>query len=284
MTTQISHTAGTAENARAAIPHLHWRAMGAGTPIILLHGMYHSSFSFRHNVEALSQWGRVYVLDLPGHGNSPAPERALTNPELTALVLQFMDEQAIAKAVVLGSSASASIALRMAIESPQRVLGVVVVNGSPLPEKPHLSWTLLRWILSAQIDVMLGTRLSGSAWKAYFPSIYVRPDRLSAAERETIAAAGSRPGVAAAGMGMIKGFADLPQRLQEVRVPVLLLWGDQDREFPLSAAQRLHDRIPEAQLRVIPGTGHYPHEEDPSAFNAALVEWLKQLEFVRKEG
>lgn len=256
---------------------LHWQAAGVGEPILLLHGMYHSSFSFRHNMDALAQWGKVYALDLPGHGASPVSERPLTNPELAGLLLRFMDEQQIEKACVIGSSAAAAIVLRLSAERPDRVRGVVAINGSPLPLKPHLTGTLLRWFLSAQVDAALGTRFSGSAWRSYFPGLYSRRERLTPEEKERIGAAGCRAGIAAAALGMLKGFGDLSDRLTDVRVPVLLVWGDMDPEFSLNDAERLRATIPDAQLRIVPGTGHYPHEEDPEAFHKIMRDWLQDL-------
>jgi pimeloyl-ACP methyl ester carboxylesterase len=68
----------------------------------------------------------------------------------------------------------------------------------------------------------------------------------------------------------------LLDRLRGLRVPVLLVWGDQDRVVPVAQARRAAARLPDAEVVVLSGCGHLPHVEDPAAFDRALVAFLDQ--------
>ena len=263
---------------------VHYKMAGAGRPaFVLLHGFAASTFSWREVIGPMSEWGTVIAFDRPGFGLTERPlkwtGRSPYSPEAQAdLTVGLMDALGIEQAVLVGNSAGGTVALLTALTYPERVEALVLVSpavyvggGTPAWLRPFLNTPQMRHLgplLARQIQDW-GVDFARSAWhdpEKLTPEIwegYTKPLRAENWDRalwEVTRA--SRP-------------LNLEKRLEEVRVPVLVVTGDDDRIVPTEQSVRLAEEIPGAQLVVIPECGHVPQEECPGPFLEAVQAFLK---------
>jgi pimeloyl-ACP methyl ester carboxylesterase len=189
-----------------------------------------------------------------------------------------MDALGIERAVLVGNSAGGTLAILTALTYPERVEALVLVSpavyvggGTPAWLRPFLNTPQMRHLgplLARQIQDW-GVDFARSAWhdpEKLTPEIwegYTKPLRAENWDRalwEVTRA--SRP-------------LGLETRLGEVRVPVLVITGDDDRIVPTQQSVRLAGEIPGAQLAVIPECGHVPQEECPGPFLEAVEAFLR---------
>lgn len=250
----------------------------SGRPLLYFHGTPASKHNWYlgHDAEALERLGlRVFAIDRPGIGGSdPQPGRTLVG--WSEDVRAFADALELPTFSLLGYSCGAPYALACAVRLPTRVASVALVSGmvdvthpdlAVLPPSPNLQILGLaarRPWLSRLVYRILGTTAK------LLPGTMVRQASASmpAADRDTI----RDPDVARAFLAMLaETFAQGPAGAQadsalvaspwgfdpaDVRVPVRMWHGDADENVPIAMARHLADRIPGAQLTVLPGEGH----------------------------
>src|SRR3954471_10147764 len=102
---------------------------GSGPPIVLLHAALHDRTDFAPVADALGNGRRVIALDWPGHGESPLPATPLRAVEFGDLLIEFGDRLDLTNAVIVGNSVGGYAACRLALERPERVAGVVLINN-----------------------------------------------------------------------------------------------------------------------------------------------------------
>jgi pimeloyl-ACP methyl ester carboxylesterase len=262
---------------------VHYKLAGQGRPaLVLLHGFAASTFSWREVTAPLARDHRVLSFDRPAFGLTERPLRWQGSSPYgleaqARLTVALMDELAIDRAVLIGNSAGGTVATLTALEYPERVEALVLVDPAIYGGEERQGW--LRPLLSLpQVDHLAplfvrriqtwGLDFARSAWhdpSKITPEIwdgYTRPLKAQDWDVglwELVRA--SRP-------------LDVERRLAELRVPVLVITGDDDRIVPTAQSIRLAGEIPGAKLAVLPGCGHVPHEECPAAFLAVLQDWL----------
>ena len=265
---------------------VHVKTMGQGEPVfLLLHGFGASLDSWNPIMEPLSRLGRVIAYDRPAFGLT---ERPLTwegsnpyGPEAQVeLVTGLLDHYGLDQAILVGNSAGGAIAMQVALAHPERVPALVLVDpsvyghsGAPAWLRPLLATPLMRRLgplLVRQIQ-RRGPELLKMAWhdpaklKPEMIDLYKRPlqaDNWDQALWEfTLASRAS----------------DLPDQLDQLTLPTIVITGDDDRIVPTADSIRLSEELPNAGLAVIREAGHVPHEEQPDAFMDALRNFLSSL-------
>ncbi len=250
--------------------HLETSGPEAGAPVLLLHGWGSSAQLMRPVAEALHDRYRVYNLDLPGHGLSPPPPAPWGVPEHAALVRRLLEERIAAPTVLVGHSNGGRIALFLASEPDPSPLIRSLVLVSPSGILPRRTWTYyVRKNLAAALKApfrLLPQPLRAYGldwlrhsllWRALGSSDY---SALDGVMRETF-------------VKTVNCYLD--DRVERIRVPVLLCWGDRDEAVPRRQMQVLEDRIPDAGLVVLEGAGHYGYLDDPAMFVAATRYFLE---------
>jgi pimeloyl-ACP methyl ester carboxylesterase len=267
---------------------VHYKLAGQGQPaLVLLHGFAASVFSWREVMPALAESQTVVAFDrpafglterpLPGQwrGDSPYGTGAQAN-----LTVALMDELGIDQAVLIGNSAGGTVATLTALRYPQRVRALVLVDPAVYSGDrfPGLVRALLRTPQARRLGPLFvrsirdwGLDFGRSAWHdptQITPEIwegYTRPLQADDWDKGLyeLTIAGQPLG--------------LPERLAELRLPVLVITGDDDRIVPTEQSIRLAAELPNAELVVIPNCGHVPHEECPRPFLEAVGPFLADL-------
>jgi pimeloyl-ACP methyl ester carboxylesterase len=272
---------------------VHYKIAGQGEPtLVLLHGFAASVFSWREVMEPLaeslaSEIGTVMAFDrpafglterpLPGEWVGESPYGAENQVELT---VGLLDELGVERAILVGNSAGGTIALLMALTYPQRVRALVLVDPAVYT---HGGWMgLVRFVANTpqmqRIGPLVARRIRG--WGIDFGrSAWHDPSRITAEVWEGYLKPLQAENWDRALWEMVRASQshDLAERLAEIRMPCLVITGDDDRIVPTEQSVRLADELPGAELVVIPDCGHVPHEECPEPFLQAVTGFLDKL-------
>ncbi|WP_240046501.1 alpha/beta fold hydrolase [Paracraurococcus ruber] len=244
--------------------------------VLLIHGFASSLHTWEGWDPLLADRFRLVRLDLPGFGlTGPDPTGDYSDERATAVLAALLDRLGIARAAVVGSSMGGRIAWRFAAARPDRVTKLVLMapDGFASPgrgygEAPRapvlmraLRWTLPRPLLR---------RATANA--------YAVPGVLTEAVLDRTRDMLLAPGVRGAILARLPQTVLQPPEpiLATIRMPVLLLWGEQDRAIPATHAADYLRALQDARAVVLPGVGHVPMEEAPAVSAAALRRFLEQ--------
>ena len=234
---------------------------GDGPTLVLLHGAGDSAGTWSSIVGKLTPRYRVVVPDLAGHGKSAPAEGPLSVSQVLTGLEAVMQHGPQDPAIIVGNSLGAWAALLYAREHPDRVARLVLVNGGALVgDRPDLSLTPK----TREEAAALMTQLRDSAAEP-IPGFV-----LDNVVREAQTGPLARLAQTAGEMGQYV----LDGRLQEIKVPVDLLWGESDKLFSIAYARRMMAQLPASRLTTIPGCGHVPQQECPARFGSALSDVL----------
>jgi pimeloyl-ACP methyl ester carboxylesterase len=228
------------------------------TPLVLINGSGDSHICWMRQIAALPA-GTVIAADLPGHGDRIDDSAAPTTvADYAADMWKQVDAQGIARVRVAGHSLGGAIALQMALDRPDRVAALGLIDtGARLRVLPDLlatSQTDPQGSLRQLLEMGYGDRLSEEAL------------RIAIASFLPIA-----PGAISRDLHACDRF-DVMTELGRVRCPTLVIVGEHDRLTPVKYARYLADHIPNARLLILAGAGHYVMHEQPEQLTAALRE------------
>ncbi|MFM0737991.1 alpha/beta hydrolase [Paraburkholderia xenovorans] len=246
----VANEHGFAEHDAARI----WYASyGSGTPVILLHGGLGHSGNWGYQVPALLGAGhRVVVIDSRGHGRSTRDARPYSYELMASDVLAVMDALQLGRAMIVGWSDGACVALVLASEAPERVAGVFFFgcNMDPNGTKP--------FVPTPVIDRCFNRHRQDYAQLSATPGEF---DAFVAAVSEMMR---TQPNYSAAD-------------LARIRVPVTIVHSEHDEFIKPEHADYLARTIPGAALRVLPGVSHFAPLQRPALFNHAVLGFLKRV-------
>jgi pimeloyl-ACP methyl ester carboxylesterase len=260
-----------------------YRDEGAGEALLLIHGMAGSSATWRAIIPELSKRYRVVAPDLLGHGESAKPRGDYSLGAFAAWLRDLLDELGISQATVVGQSLGGGVAMQFTYQHRDYCQRLVLISSGGLG--PDLNWILR--ILSApgaelvlpvvapQPVLNLGNKLgswltsagiksprASEMWSAYC-SLSDRPTRQ--AFLRTLRSVVDYRGQAVSALGKIHVSYGLP---------TLLIWGEQDRIIPVAHGYAAHEAVPGSRLEVLPGVGHFPHVESPTAVVDILDDFI----------
>lgn len=265
---------------------IHYKVSGEGEPtFLLLHGFGASTASWHAVMEPLGELGTAIAYDRPAFGLTSRP---LTwegeNPYSTAtqprLALSLLEHVGREHAILVGNSAGGTLALHLALQYPERVDALILISpavytggGAPSFIRPLLRTPQLDRIGPLLVRQLLGrgATLLDSAW--HDPS-RITPEMQEGYTKPLRAENWDR---ALWEMTLATDYPDLVMQLENVRMPVLIITGDDDRIVPTADSVRLAGAIPGAKLVVVPNSGHVAHEETPEAVMIAIKDFLSEI-------
>jgi pimeloyl-ACP methyl ester carboxylesterase len=266
-----------------------YKEMGQGEPVfILLHGFGASEYSWREVMEPLSKYGRVIAYDRPAFGLTERPmpgEWAGTNPYSiegnVELLDGLMDELGVEKGILIGNSAGGGVAAAYALEHPEQVQGLVLVDpalgsgrGGRFPSwlLPIMSSPQLRNLGPLLVRSIAGDSGDETIRLAWHDPALITQDVYEGYRRPLKADNWDK---ALYEFAIAANPVNYVDRLEELSMPVLVVTGDDDRIVPTDSSIQLAGKIPGAQLVVFDQCGHVPQEECPDQFMDAMLTFLK---------
>ena len=269
---------------RAAGIDWHVQDIGdAGLPVlVLLHGTGAATHSWRGLVPLLAPHFRLVALDLPGHGFTQKPPKALLElPGMAAGVCELLRELGVDPMLVAGHSAGAAVMIRMAPDSRLHPKGLVSLNGALTPYGGDAA-KLLSPIAKLLFLNPLMPRLF--AWRA---GDRASVERLIRNTGSTVDAEGvenyrtlvASPDHVAAALGMMANWdlAPLSRDMPMLDVPLLLVAATGDKAIKSEDAFKVREKAPHAKVEIMRGLGHLAHEEAPEAVAALILAFAREV-------
>lgn len=285
------------EDVRGIIPHadrsrfmnldgvrIHYQEFGdeADPPIILLHGYTASVYVWKTSAPRIAERGfRVIAVDLIGFGYSEKPRWFdYTIQSQARMVSRFMNRLGIGRASILGSSYGGAIAATLALDYPERVEKLVLVDAvinDDLKSHPILKLASVRGVgevitpFLADSKMLMRHRMRGTI----HPSNHhlVDEDRVLSIRRPLFAADGHHSLLATSrawDANRIEQDANL------ISQPTLIIWGEEDTVIPIRDAYKLQSEILHSQLVVFKDCGHVPQEERSALFSEKVAEFCSK--------
>ena len=251
---------------------------GNGPPVLLLHGSACGKRMWHHQIRALKGRFRVIAYDQRGHGRTDAPADATrySASHLARDLVGVLDALNIERAAIVGFSLGGGPALALAATKPERVSHLVLADvGAGADDPVKIEAMARRWvdlIRRGEVDELVCDMLRSELFKVYVRRSMRRRNYMAALIRAT-PINGLRFTLSEV-MVKRKSLFRLTGVLQSIKVPTLILVGQQDYVCS-KAAKLLAQSIPNATLKIIANSGHMTPLEQPAAFNAALLEFLK---------
>lgn len=225
---------------------VHYFSGGKGRPLLLIHGLGSRAEDWTPEMpEYVKKGFRVYAIDLLGCGRTDHPDIAYTIQQQTNLVHGFLDAVHVPQADVIGWSMGGWIALQLAIEHPASVGRLVVMDSAGLSFKTDLTPEIFEPHTVPQLKQLEALLVPHPyALPAFFNRALLRAmQRNFRVVHRTVDS-------------MLAGKDLLDEKLQEIRVPVLIVWGEQDTLIPPAVGHRMHRAIPQSVLQLYSGCGH----------------------------
>ena len=268
---------------QAPLAHLRWDpASGPGPVVLLLHGVGGGREAWadagmgpgQSSGAALAAAGFIALaVDLPGYGLS-APVWPYHLAALAGAVAALITQTQAGPAIVVGHSMGGMLAQELVASAPQVVAALVLAGTSAAFGKPGGDWQ--RDFLQsrfAPLDAGLGLAGLAAALVAGMVAPGTAPERQARAQALM---AGVPEATYRAAVSALVAF-DRRARLADIAVPTLVITGEFDRTAAPEVARKMAERIPGATLCILPGAGHLLNIEQPVAFNAALLAFMRGL-------
>ncbi len=279
--------------------------MGSGSPgavpdsnrpaVVLIHGFGASWGHWRHNIPALAENSRVYALDLLGFGGSAKPEPSdklsYTFETWGQQVADFCREIVGEPAFLVGNSIGCIVALQTAVDAPDQVRDVAMLNCSMrlLHDKRRATLPWHRQVGAPLLQRALGIRWLGHGFfrllarrgtvKSVLAQAYASPDRVTDDLVEMLLRPAGDVGAADVFLAFTRYSSgplpeDLLGTLEHSDISVLILWGVEDPWEPVELGRTLAKFSCVEKFIALPNAGHCPQDEIPEQVNAILNQWL----------
>ncbi|MBM4283803.1 MAG: alpha/beta fold hydrolase [Deltaproteobacteria bacterium] len=255
-----------------------WLDEGQGYPLVLLHGLGASTFSWRCQREPLGRHFRLLAPDLPGHGRTlVSPGGDFSIRALAAGVARCLQDRGVTQAAVAGNSLGGGLALWLAREHPEMVSHLILLApAAALRRLPYIfvplslpvlgnltALALGPWILPPALGLIFHNRdlITPEVLEGYAPPYRDRRQRRLLGEvcRQL----------------QLLPLEEVAALLRKISCPTVLIWGVEDRILPLGQGCWMLAHLTQARPYFLPGVGHAPQEEAPDRVNQIIIDFLR---------
>jgi pimeloyl-ACP methyl ester carboxylesterase len=233
--------------------------------LVLIHGSNASLFTWRPWVARLNSSFRVVTMDMPRHGlTGEVPSGDYSERAMVEFVRAVTDKLGLSRFAIAGNSMGGAVAARFAETYPQRVSQLILVDAAGLRskrgDKIPLAFKLARLPVFNQVLLYITPRsLVAEGLNDAIVHKAIITDAMIDQYWDFARMTGTR---AATGKRFREPFDDfIEQHISTIRVPTLILWGEEDHLIPVAAARTFAADIPGSKLIIYPATGHLPQEE-----------------------
>ena len=259
----------------------YWSIGDHGPVIILLHGLGASAEIWLHNIDALAKNHTVLVPDLAGFGRSEKPASSFSPVDYAVFIDNFMAALNIKHASLIGQSLGGGVVLLYALRYPQKIEKLVLVDCAGFGQE--VIWTLrlmsLPWI--GEI-ISYPSRMGVSL---FFKLAVRNPEVITEEFVDKYYTLFNQPGFQAFLLKITRILVDfwgakkellapVLGGLHKIKRPTLIIWGENDRVFPVKHAYFGKEKMPNAQLYIMNQCGHIPNLERPDEFNRVVLDFF----------
>jgi pimeloyl-ACP methyl ester carboxylesterase len=260
---------------------LHYVERGAGEPLVLLHGNGSMVQDFESSglLAMAAKKYRVIAFDRPGFGYSERPRSTVWTPQAQAdLIHAALAKLGVARAIVLGHSWGASVAVALAQKHPQAVASLVLASGYYYPSARADVVFASGPAVPVVGDLMrytLAPLLGRAMWPIVLRKIFgpaPTPRKFAGFPKEMALRPSQIRATAAESALMIPNAVAMQGDYADLKMPVVIISGDDDRLIDIDQSARLHEEIAQSSFHRVRGAGHMVHQTAPAAMMAAIDE------------
>jgi len=244
-----------------------FKVAGEGPAVLILHGWGSSSDSWVAIQEKIAEKDFFVICpDLPGFGKTKTPPHPWGVSDYVNWVLEFTETQGLDNFFLLSHSFGGRVALQLAAQNSQRILGMILCDAAGIKREPGFKTKLV--FLAAKVgNVLLApkvlTRLKDTARNVFYLFLrntdYVKADKTM---RETLKKVLEK---------------DIHPFLPKINTKTLIIWGRRDKMVPLEDAHVLKNEIKNASLKILPKVDHSPHLQAPDELSRLAIDFLNDL-------
>lgn len=262
---------------------LYYETYGSGEPMIFLHGLGASIYTWRKVKEPLAASNKLFLVDLKGFGQSPKPrDDQYSIMDQADLVYQLIVEHDLKNLTLVGNSYGGAVSLMLAIklcaENPNRLVKLILIDSAGYNKLIPWYVKVLRTPILGWLMVHLATNRTLA--KTVLKESYYHDQLITAADIAAYAKPlGMKNGkyalIEVAQQAIPKNIDKWIARYPTICVPTLIIWGDHDVVIPSKIGEMLNTAIPCSKLTIIANTGHVPQEETPAPTVELIKDFLK---------
>ncbi len=251
---------------------LHHQIIGEGPPLIVLHGLFGSGTNWRSFARSAANIRQVHLLDLRNHGRSPHSDE-ISYPLMMEDLFAYLDQQSLRTVTLMGHSMGGKVAMLAALQAPERVSDLVVVDIAPVPVgQDHVPY--IRAMQSVDLEGLTRRESASEMLADAIPDAGLRHFLLQNLERDN---GGFRwrlnlPALAQ-NMSALNDFP-VKKGKQQYQGPALFVRGERSDYVPERRFDAIRTHFPSAEIRTVRGAGHWPHAEKPEDFAEAVKPFL----------
>ena len=253
--------------------HLAFEAVGEGHPLVILHGLLGSADNWRSMSRRLGAHFKVFAVDLRNHGRSPHSD-IFDNDVMSADLREFMERQALRRVMLLGHSMGGRVAMQFAIDYPEQVDRLVIVDIAPKPYEPSQryllkalwSLDLTRYKSFADVDAALAAEVSSESLRQFLLKNLARDENGRLRWKAHLAAIDRNYDKLGRGLTPERSFAK----------PTLFIRGGRSNYIEDADAPLIRQIFPQADIATLPEAGHWVHVEQPQEFFQTVVNFLSR--------
>jgi pimeloyl-ACP methyl ester carboxylesterase len=255
----------------------HYMEKGAGEPVILIHGFFFNSYLWNKNIDALADKFKVYAIDLWGFGYSTRDPMDYGYPLYADQLLKFMDSLDIQKASLVGQSMGGGTSIFFSVNHRDRVNKLILVDPAGMPNPlpilgkitnlPKVGEFLLGMKSDFYRKMVLSTTFihdKGVITESYFENV-THFHKIKSTSEILLKILRKQ---------FFHTLPDEIHRLGEMDVPILIIFGRQDKAIPLERGKEMHNILRGSRLEIFENAGHCPHDEQSQKFNQLAVDFL----------
>lgn len=259
---------------------IHYQSAGEGVPLVLLHGLGNNSQSWSRQYAGLKEHFHVIGWDTPGYGKSSDPDPEFrTFGELAEVLKGFLDALNLGPVYLLGHSMGSTLAMEFAAKYPEYLKALILAastrGGAAHPESNEKK---LKNRLN-NIENLPPQELAELRTPAMF-SPYASEELI--AEAKGIMSQVRLAGYRSVAYSLYN--ADQTPLLASIKVPTMLICGEDDGVTPVAESKEVEQRIAGAALNLIPKAGHLCYMEQPHMFNDLVRTFIEEREAAAKKG
>lgn len=260
---------------------VHVRQLGSGPPLLLVHGLMTSSYSFRYVLEPLARSYRVIAPDLPGAGRSDKPAASYGPDALAGFIVELAGALGIRGCPAVGNSLGGYLCMRAVLRDAGVFSRLVNLHSPGIPELRLYALNAALRVPGARELLARLARRSPERWA--HRNVHYFDESLKSREeaREYGAPLATADGARAFASYMAETLAPGPMRsfVRELRtrgfpIPLLLVYADRDPMVPPKVGERLHTLLPGAELRWLTDSSHFAHVDSPDRLLALIEPFL----------
>jgi len=249
--------------------NLHYESGGNGPPLLFIHGLGGSLEDWEAQVAHFQKRFTVIAPDLRGHGRSDKPRGGYSMQVFASDIAMLLNSLRAGPAHIVGLSLGGGVAFQLAVDSPEWVKTLTIVNSGPEMMLRTLKEKFAIWLRFAIINTMGLQKLGEVVGRKLFPNPADEPQLRGFLERYARNEAHAYKAALRAFVGW-----SVTAQLGTISCPTLIMSADQDYT-PVSVKEAYVGKIRGAKLVVIPDSHHAAPSERPEAFNALLEEFLR---------